>query len=155
LGLTIGIGLLFLISMGASYIFNIIPLGSLPVVGSYAVQIGTRILGFIFSFVIFLTLFKIMPNARTYWRYVWPGALITAILFEIGRTVFGIYFNNFTNYALVYGTIGSIIAILVLIYYSAIILVLGVEVTAEYSRMRRGETPTNYVLYTSGISTKT
>lgn len=153
IGLMIGVGILFLISMGASYVFSVIPLEELPVVGAYAIEIGTRIVAFLFVFVIFLVLFKVMPNIRTYWRYVWPGALITAILFEVGRSIFIFYLNNFTNFTMVYGAIGSIIAVLVLIYYSAIILIVGVEITAEYGRMRRGETPTNYVLYTSGIST--
>lgn len=153
IGLTIGVGVLFLISMGASYIFNIIHLASLPVVGAYFIEIGTRIIAFAISFLIFLVLFKIMPNARTYWRHVLPGALVTAVLFEIGRDVFLFYINNFTNYTLIYGTVGSVIAVLVFIYYSAIILIVGVEITAEYGRMRRSESPTNYILYTSGIPT--
>ena len=155
IGLTIGIGILFLISMGASYVFSVIHLNSLPIVGAYFIEIGTRFVAFILAFVIFLILFKVVPNTKTYWRYVWPGAFITAVLFEVGRGLFVYYINNFTNYTSVYGTIGSIIAILVLIYYSALILIVGVEITAEYSRMQRGETPTNYILYTSGIPTNT
>ena len=154
IGLTIGIGLVFLVSMGASDALSIINLGGLPVIGAYAVMISTRIIAFVLAYIIFLTLFKIMPDTRTYWRFIWPGALITAVLFEIGRVLLVLYINDFTHYASVYGTIGSIIAILVFIYYSAIILILGVEITAEYSRMRQGEVPTNFVLYTSGISTK-
>ncbi len=153
IGLTIGLGLLFLVSLGASYVFSVINLSSWPVVGAYAVTVSTRIVAFLLVFSIFLVLFKVMPNTRTYWRYVWPGALITAVLFEIGRSIFVYYLSNFTNYASVYGTIGSIIAVLVLIYYFSIILIVGVEITAEYSRIQRGEAPTNYILYTSGIPT--
>lgn len=152
IGLTIGTGILFLLSMGASSVFSVIPLSSFPVVGAYAIEIATRILAFLLSFIIFLTLFKFIPNTRTYWRYVWPGAFITAFFFEIGRDIFLYYINNFTSYTMVYGAIGSIIAVLVLIYYSSIILIFGVEITAEYSRMRRGEAQTSYILYTSGIS---
>lgn len=155
IGLTIGIGILFLISLGAGSVFSIIHLSSLPIVGGYLIQIVTRFIAFLLAFIIFLILFKVIPNTKTYWRYVWPGAFITAILFEIGRGLFIFYLNNFTHYTLVYGTIGSIIALLVLIYYLALILVIGVEITAEYSRMQRGVLPTNYILYTSGISTGT
>jgi membrane protein len=155
IGLMIGLGLLFLISLGASYVFSVINLSSLPVVGAYAVTVSTRIVAFLLAFLVFVVLFKVMPNTKTYWRYVWPGALITAALFEIGRSIFVYFISNFTNYASVYGTIGSIIAVLVLIYYFAIILIVGVEITAEYSRIQRGETPTNYILYTSGIPTGT
>jgi membrane protein len=154
IGLTIGIGVLFLISTGASYAFAVIPLNDLPVIGAYAFEIASRVTAFLLVLLIFLVLFKVMPNIRTFWRHVWPGALITAIFFEIGRAVFLYFINNFTNYSLVYGAIGSIIAVLVLIYYSAIILIVGVEITAEYSRIRRGESPTNYILYTTGIPTK-
>jgi membrane protein len=143
IGLTIGMGILFLVSMGASYVFSIIHLSSLPIFGAYIVQIGTRIIAFCLAFLIILILFKVLPNTRTCWRSVWPGSFITAVLFEIGRDIFVYYLNNFANYTLVYGTIGSIIAILVLIYYSAIILIVGVEITAEYSRMRRGEMATS------------
>jgi membrane protein len=150
-GLTVGMGILFLISMGASYVFNVVPLKDIPIVGAYAIEAGTRVIAFAFSFAIFLILFKIMPNTRIWWRYAWQGAFITAVLFEIGRSVLVFFINNFTHYTSVYGAIGSIIAILVFIYYSAIILIIGVEITAEYSRMRRGETPTNYILYNTGI----
>ena len=152
IGLTIGLGILFLLSMGASYVFSFLNLSSLPVIGAYAVEIGSRIVAFLISFVIFLLLFKIMPNTRTYWRYIWFGAFVTAVLFEIGRSLFVYYINNFVDYTLVYGAIGSIIAILVLIYYLAIVLIIGVIITAEYGRMRRGETSANYLLYPPDIT---
>lgn len=138
IGLTLGIGVLFLLSIGASDIFSVVHLTSLPVIGAYTIQIGTRAIAFVLVFLVFLILFKLIPNTRTYWRHVWPGALFTAILFEIGRSIFVYYINNFANYQLVYGTVGSVIAVLVWIYYSAFILIVGAELTAEYSRMRRG-----------------
>jgi membrane protein len=153
IGLIIGLGLLFLLSMGASYIFSIIPISSLPIVGGYAVEIGTRIVSFILIFIVILILFKIIPNVKTYWRHIWPGAFITSVLFEIGRGVFVYFSTHFTNYSSVYGAIGSIIAILVLIYYLSTILIVGVELTHEFSRIRRGENETHYILYSSGIPT--
>lgn len=138
IGLTIGLGILFFLSLGASAILTFVPVGSIPIVGSYFVQIFIRVVAFALAFIIFLLLFKIIPNTKTYWRHIWPGAFFTAILFEIGRVVFLYYVNNFTNYQAVYGAIGSVIAILVWIYYSAILVILGAEFTAEYSRLRRG-----------------
>jgi membrane protein len=102
-------------------------------------------------FLIILILFKVLPNTRTFWRYIWPGAFITAVLFEVGRAAFVYFSANFTNYSSVYGAIGSVIALLVLIYYSATIFILGVELTHEFSRMRRGENAARYILYTAGI----
>jgi membrane protein len=138
IGLTIGLGILFFISLASSAILNFIPVGSIPIVGSYFVQLFLRIVAFALAFVIFLILFKVMPNTKSYWRHIWPGALFTAVLFEIGRVIFLYYINNFTNYQAVYGTIGSVIALLVWIYYSAVMVIIGAEFTAEYSRLRRG-----------------
>ena len=63
-------------------------------------------------------------------------ALAAAVLFEIARTLFVFYLANFANYQLLYGSIASIIILLVWIYYSAFILILGAEFTFQYGRMR-------------------
>jgi membrane protein len=138
LGLTIGLGTLFFLSLGSGAIFSFVPVGSIPFIGEYAVQFVLRILSFILAFIIFLILFKVIPNTKTWWRHIWVGAVFTALLFEIGRIAFLFYIDNFGNYQMVYGTIGSVIALLIWIYYSAIIVILGAELTAEYSRLRRG-----------------
>ena len=62
---------------------------------------------------------------------------MAAVLFEIARTsVFAFYLNNFASYQLIYGSIASIIVLLVWIYYSAFIMILGAEFTVQYCRMR-------------------
>jgi membrane protein len=138
IGLTLGIGLLFVLSLASSAIFSFVPVGNIPVIGSSLVQIGLRVISFLLAWGMFLILFKIIPNAKTFWRYIWFGALVTAVLFEIGRTLVFFYLTNFSNYAMVYGSIASVIILLVWIYYSAIIVILGSELTAEYGRLRRG-----------------
>jgi membrane protein len=95
-------------------------------------------LGFIFSLSIFLTLYKFIPNTKTYWRYVWPGAVLVAILFEIGKSLFVFYIDRFSTYESVYGGVASMIILLIWIYISAFILILGAEISAEYGRMKRG-----------------
>jgi len=138
IGLTIGLGLLFVLSLSASAIFSFVPVGSVPLVGNSLVQAFLFIVSYALVFVVFLMLFKVMPNTKTYWRHIWPGAFFTATLFVIGRAVFFFYINNFGDYQQVYGAVGSVIAVLLFIYYSAIIIILGAEVTSEYSRLRRG-----------------
>lgn len=135
LGLTLGVGLLFLFSIGASYVFSVVRLDNLPGAGAFLVQASARLVAFILVFLVFLILFKLMPNTRTYWRYIWQGAFFTAVLFEIGRSLFVYYINNFTNYLLVYGSIASVVAALVWIYYSAFVVILGAQLTAEYCRI--------------------
>ena len=87
-------------------------------------------------FAVFLLLYKLIPNTRTYWRDIWPGALLAAVLFEIARALFIFYINNYANYQLIYGSIASIIVLLVWIYYSAFIMILGAEFAFQYGRTR-------------------
>ncbi len=141
--LTLGIGVLFFLSIIASagagaVISNSVPVQNIPLVGSLFAQIVLRVVAFLFSFAIFLILFKIIPNTKTYWRHIWFGALVTAILFDIGQILTFYYLTNFGNYQKVYGPIASIIVLLVWIYYSTLIVILGAEFTSEYGRMRRG-----------------
>jgi membrane protein len=103
-----------------------------------ALDVGARLLAFLPSFAIFLILYKFIPNTKTYWRYVWPGALLAAVLFEISKSLFILYLDRFATYELVYGSIGSVIALLFWIYVAAFILILGAEFSAEYGRMRMG-----------------
>ena len=87
---------------------------------------------------IFLTLYKVLPNTHTHWRYIWPGALLAALLFEGGKYLFVLYLDNFASLSAVYGSIGSVIALLLWAYVSAFILILGAELSSEYGRMMQG-----------------
>ncbi len=138
IALSVGLGILFVLSLGASTVFNVIPVGNIPVVGATLVQVGSRIIAFLIAWAIFLILFKIIPNTRTYWRDVWFGALVTAVLFVIGSIFTFIYLTSFSHYSRVYGSIASVIVLLIWIYYSALIVLIGAEFTSEYGRLRRG-----------------
>ena len=97
-----------------------------------------RILSFVANLAIFLTLYKVLPNTVTHWRYIWPGALVAALLFEGGKYLFVFYLDNFARLSAVYGSIGSVIALLLWAYVSAFILILGAELSSEYGRMMQG-----------------
>ena len=98
----------------------------------------SRILPFLFSLTIFLLIYKFTPNTRTYWRYIWPGALLAAVLFEVFKSVFVFYVDNFANYEEVYGSLASLIVLLAWTYFSGLILIAGAEFSSEYERMRYG-----------------
>jgi membrane protein len=139
LGMVFGTGILFLLSLAASAIISILCRAlDLPAADLIIVDVGSRLAAFLLMLAVFLLLYKFIPNTKTYWRYVWPGALLAAILFEIARTLFVFYLENFANYQLIYGSIASIIVLLVWIYYSAFIMILGAEFTSQYGRMRCG-----------------
>jgi len=137
LGMALGTGMLFALSLGATSIVSILRNTDMPALG-IAVDVGARILAFLISLAIVLILYKLIPNTKTFWRYVWPGAVLAAILLEIAKNLFVLYLDHFASYESVYGSVASVIILLVWIYFSAFILILGAELSAEYGRMREG-----------------
>lgn len=137
LAMALGTGALFFLSLGATSVFSILREIDVPGFG-IAADVGGRLLGFLLSLAIVLILYKFIPNTKTFWRYVWPGALLAAVLFEIGKALFVLYLERFATYESVYGSVASVIILLVWIYVSAFILILGAELSAEYGRMREG-----------------
>ena len=80
---------------------------------------------------LFALIYKVLPDVKLSWRDVWVGALVTAGLFSIGRLVIGLYLGT-ASVASTYGAAGSVIVILVWVYYSAQIILLGAEFTRAY-----------------------
>ncbi len=87
---------------------------------------------FIVITILFGSIFKFLPDVKIKWKNVRMGALFTACLFMIGQYVIGLYIE-FTHQGSTYGAAGSLIVILVWIYYTAAILYLGAEFTRFYS----------------------
>jgi membrane protein len=81
--------------------------------------------------VLFALLFKVLPDVRIRWREAWLGALITAVLFTIGRFLIALYLSHSTI-AKNYGAAGSLVALLIWIYYSCAILFYGAEVVRAH-----------------------
>jgi membrane protein len=88
-------------------------------------------------------IYKIMPRARIAWRDVWIGAAVTALLSEIGKILIGLYLGN-TSMASGFGAAGSLVVLLVWVYFSAQIFLLGAEFTWVYSH-EYGSTATQTV----------
>lgn len=82
--------------------------------------------------VLFAIIFKVLPDAKIGWRHVRAGAFFTAILFMLGRFLIGIYIKNAAAVSM-YGAAGSLIVILVWVYYTSAILYLGAEFTEAYA----------------------
>jgi len=81
---------------------------------------------------LFALIYKLLPDVKIAWRDVGVGALITAVLFTIGKHAIGLYLGN-GSISSVYGAAGSVIVILVWVYYSAQILLWGAEFTKVYT----------------------
>ena len=85
---------------------------------------------------IFLVMYKFMPNTKTYWKYIWPGAITGAVLFEIAKNLFILYLERWSSYQSVYGSIAPVIVLLLWAYVSSLIILLGAEICSEYERMK-------------------
>jgi membrane protein len=85
------------------------------------------------AFVTFLVLYKFLPNTHVELGHVWPGALAASVAFDAANFSFVWYVQNYGHYNLVYGSVGTILALLTWVYLSAIILLLGALVTSRYT----------------------
>ncbi|MEE9198910.1 MAG: YihY/virulence factor BrkB family protein [Dehalococcoidia bacterium] len=144
LAMALGVGVLFLLSISAATLAQAADSlrgEDIAVLSQVQESIGLflfRGISFLFTLAIFLAIYKFTPNTRTYWRYIWSGAVLAALLFEISKTLFIVYLERVASFSQVYGSIGSVIAVLLWAYLSSLILFFGAEVSSEYGRMRRG-----------------
>ncbi len=107
---------------------------------SHAVPAGSgvwRTINFVVTLAVVTLLiamiFKVLPDVRIPWSYVWFGAVLTSALFGAGRFVIGFYLGHATI-ASSYGAAGSLVVFLVWVYYTSIILLFGAELTQVYAR---------------------
>lgn len=78
--------------------------------------------------IIFALMYKILPDAKVRWKDTWIGALITALLFIVGKFLIGFYMNN-NDLSSTYGAAGSLVILLIWIYYSVVIFLFGAQIT--------------------------
>lgn len=134
LGMILGFGFLLLISLVISA--TIAALGAWwgPLFG--ARELIMQAINFIVSFVIvtliFAMIYKSLPRVSVDWRDVWIGATVTALLFTIGKLLIGFYLGR-TSIGSAFGAAGSLAVLLVWVYYSAQIFLLGAEFTWVYT----------------------
>jgi membrane protein len=83
--------------------------------------------------VLFALIFKLVPDVQIGWRDVWIGALVTSLLFVLGKLAIGFYLGR-SGVASPYGAAGSVVVVVVWVYYSAQILFFGAEFTQVYAR---------------------
>jgi membrane protein len=133
--LVLGVAFLLLVSLvvsaGLSAVGNVfserLPGGeALWHVVNFVISIGTIAL-------LFALIFKVIPDVTIHWRDVWIGALFTAVLFTIGKFAIGLYLGR-SSVASPFGAAGSVVVLVVWVYYSAQILFFGAEFTQVYAR---------------------
>ncbi|MEO6508860.1 MAG: YihY/virulence factor BrkB family protein [Patescibacteria group bacterium] len=133
-GIVIVIGLLFIVSLLLSASVTVVTnffQDNLPFPQLF-IQLLNQSVAFGILTVLFATLFKLLPDKKIQWTDVWEGAIFTATLFVIGKFFIGFYITN-AAIATRYGAAGSLIVILLWIYYSTQILFFGAELTKVYT----------------------
>jgi membrane protein len=134
-GMIVAIGFLLLVSLVLSAV--VAALHGFLEVRLPVLAVVLPSLNFALSFVVvtglFALIYKVLPDVRLAWRDVWLGATVTALLFTVGKSVIGFYLGR-AGTTSVYGAAGSLVLVLLWIYYSAQILFLGAEFTEVYSR---------------------
>lgn len=126
------IGLLLLIAL------SFVASGVLRVLGALVssapspwISIGILFLPFSINMLIFILMFRFVPNKRVYWEVIWPASIVGAVGWELAKAIFGWYLTNFGNYAVVYGSIATVIVLLLSTYLTASVVILAAEICAR------------------------
>ncbi len=142
--MVLGVAFLLLVSLVLSTVLSAIghSVASALPGGELVWQLVT--FGFSFALVtgLFALIYKYVPDVRILWRDVWAGALMTALLFTAGKSLLGIYLGK-ASVGSSYGAAGSLVVLVVWVYYSAQILFLGAELTQVWARRHGREIQPN------------
>ncbi len=139
LGMLLSIAFLLLVSLVISgalsglgdRLSGFLPSGlSGPVLQALNIAVSLLVIGFLFA-----AMFKVLPDAQVAWREAWVGGFVTALLFVVGKFLIGLYLGK-SNPGEAYGAAGSLIVLLLWIYYSSLILLFGAEFTETWAETR-------------------
>jgi len=133
-GLVLGLGFLLVVSLSLNALIAALGKWSIGLFTGWELLLGTINSAISFAVIgsIFALLYKLMPRAKIAWNDVWIGAALTALLFEIGKVLIGLYLGK-TGVTSVFGAAGSLVVLLIWVYYSAQIFLLGAEFTRVYA----------------------
>ena len=141
-GLILGLGFLLVVSMLFGAALAALQKGWTPWLASWQVTLSilNTVSGFVFVTVVFAMIYKVMPRVRIHWSDVWLGSIVTATLFSVGRALIGAYLST-GAVASGFGAAASLVAVLVWVYYSAQIFLLGAEFTWAFANTAGSRRP--------------
>jgi membrane protein len=133
-GMILGLAFLLLVSLVVSAFVSALDQWWRGAFGAWLAlaQAVNVVVGFAFTTAVFAMIYKFMPRVPVAWRDVWIGAVVTALLFSVGRFFIGLYLGR-SGIASTYGAAGSLVIVLVWVYYSAQTFLLGAEFTWVYA----------------------
>lgn len=134
-GMILALGFLLIVSLVTSAMLAAVGRRLGPVFGAWeaVVEIGNAVGGFLLVAFMFGLIYKVMPRQRVLTADVWLGALLAALLFTGGKFVIGAYIGH-SGVASGFGAAGSLVVVLLWVYFSAQILLMGAEFTSVYAR---------------------
>lgn len=142
-GLLLAVGILLLVSFGittaanAVQAYNIIFLGqNISAWFGQAWGLLAFLLPLIVTISTFTLLYKVMPNTYVPIDSALAGAVVAGILWEVAKFLFSWYVTHFSNFSAIYGSLAGIVLLLLWIYYSSIVIILGAQISAIHSRKR-------------------
>ena len=135
--MVLGIGFLLLVSMILSAALSALSgvMGDAFGVSPAIAHTLHLLVSFLVITLLFAMIFKVLPDATVKWNDVWSGALFTSALFTLGKFLLGFYLGRAAT-ASTYGAAGSVVIILLWVYYSSIILFFGAEFTQVHAKLR-------------------
>src|SRR5690606_4702652 len=143
LALLLVVAFLLLVSLAIETVLTVLLGGE-----GYGWRIANRLASLSFTGVLFALMFKYLPDVDIRWRHAWIGAAITAVLFAIGQFAIG-KFLGLASVGSSYGAAGSLLVLLVWVYYSSAIVFLGAEATRVYAQLRGAQlTPEEHAVRT-------
>jgi membrane protein len=157
-GIIASLGFLLLVSLGVTAVIE--ALGNklrtaFPDVTVVIFYIINLVLTLGVTTLLFAVIFKVLPDAKIKWRDVWSGAITTSLLFLLGKFAISFYISK-SNVGSTYGAAGSLVILLVWIYYSSIILYLGAVFTKAYAIKYGSEiVPNKYAVTTKQAEIET
>jgi membrane protein len=131
----LGTGLLLLVSLVISATLAALSKFLTPAAlpgGTYLWQGINGLISFLLITLLFALIYKVLPDVRIAWRDVWVGAIVTALLFTLGKYLIGLYLGRSSTTS-AFGAAGSLVVILVWVYYSSQLLLFGAEFTRVYA----------------------
>ena len=155
-GIIMAVGFLLLVSFIVSSGLSALGEWWAPLFGGWEVvlQVVNFVVSLVVVTILFAMIYKIMPRARIGWVDVWIGAAVTALLFSIGKLLIGLYIGK-SGVVSSFGAAGSVLVILLWVYYSAQIFLLGAEFTWHFAYQfgsRRNEAPPSVAVAKSALA---
>lgn len=135
IGMVLSIGFLLLISLVITTVISSVGgylAGFAPGVPTL-IEVLNFLVGMVLIAGLFALLFRYLPDARMPWRHVWLGATFTALLFSVGKFAIGIYLSQ-AAVGSPFGAAGSLVVLIVWVYYSALIVFFGAELTQAHAK---------------------